>query len=107
MSQRHIILGDGFCQASRRDVLKQGDFLYPMGCERALASRDEKRKVERSNGLALSCAAPIDREGTRVVSSLQNRPGLRGAQRRQLQRLVGPHFTESLTAAEPPTRLRL
>jgi hypothetical protein len=43
------------------------------------------------NALALSCAAPIDREGSRVETSSQNRSDLVDAKRRQLQRLVGRH----------------
>jgi hypothetical protein len=41
------------------------------------------------NGLPLSCAALLDREGSRADSSFQNRPDLGAAQRRRLHALVG------------------
>jgi hypothetical protein len=41
------------------------------------------------NGLALSCAAPIDRENDRAESGFQNASDLRTALWRQLQRRVG------------------
>ena len=44
--------------------------------------------MARSNGLAFSCAAPIDRESCRAESCLQNRYDLGAAQRRQLKRHV-------------------
>jgi len=42
------------------------------------------------NGLPLSCAAPIDQESNQAKTSFQNGDDLGAAQRRQLQRLVGP-----------------
>ena len=42
------------------------------------------------NALALSCAAPLDRERTRLVPDSEKGPILLDAKRRQLQRLVGP-----------------
>ena len=41
--------------------------------------------------LALSCAAPIDRNHFQIDSNLQKRHDLAAAQRRQLQRRVGPN----------------
>jgi len=41
------------------------------------------------NGLALSCAAPIDRDDSRAEICFQNAHDLGAAKRRQLQRLVG------------------
>jgi hypothetical protein len=43
----------------------------------------------RPNALALSCAAILDRECSRTVSTLQNGPDLEAAKRRQLERHVG------------------
>jgi hypothetical protein len=45
--------------------------------------------VRPPNGLALSCAAPLDREDGRADSSYHNGDDLRAAQRRQIQRRVG------------------
>jgi hypothetical protein len=42
------------------------------------------------NALALSCAAPIERESGRAETTSQKSPDLVDAKRRQLQRLVGP-----------------
>jgi len=42
------------------------------------------------NALAFSGGAPIDRQCYRADSKFQNRTDLAGAQRRPLQRLVGP-----------------
>jgi hypothetical protein len=44
----------------------------------------------RPNGLALSCAAPIDRDDSRAESYFKNARDLGAAKRRQLQRRVGP-----------------
>jgi hypothetical protein len=44
------------------------------------------------NGLALSCAATLDRELVRAVSGFQNRSILLAAQRRPLERRVGARF---------------
>jgi hypothetical protein len=46
-------------------------------------------EVRRPNGLALSRAAPLDREGDRAGSSFQNADDLEAALRRRLQRHVG------------------
>ena len=46
--------------------------------------------MHRPNGLALSCAAPIEREDDQADSNSQNRDDLQAALRRQLQRRVGP-----------------
>jgi hypothetical protein len=47
------------------------------------------RRLLRANALALSCAAPIDRESGWAVSGFQNGPDLEAAKRRQLERHVG------------------
>ena len=49
--------------------------------------------------LPLSCATPIDRDGSIPVPSVQKRRDLEAAQRRQLERLVGPQFAVWLSTA--------
>ena len=51
----------------------------------------------RANGLGMSRAAPIDREGTRADSSFQNADDLGAAQRRRLHARVGPQASYSFT----------
>jgi hypothetical protein len=48
------------------------------------------------NGLALSCAARIDRDDTRAETNFQNGYDLRAAKRRQIQRRVGPPLRRAL-----------